>query len=183
MAHLLIHSLRQSLASGCVPLFTSDGLNVYFSALTAHFGQWLQMHRSGREVLRWQVAAGLISGQVKKIYQRRKLARVRHVMRLGTQTDLSAALQGMGFGGAAEHGFYRADESDGPAWDSRAGSSHLGDGSTVLTPISSPGVVARLLSFCSSSRIATSGIRTAPRARWQASGATVPAVDASHGIR
>ena len=36
-AHVLIHSLRQSLASGCLPLFTSDVLNLYFYALTAHF--------------------------------------------------------------------------------------------------------------------------------------------------
>jgi len=27
-AHRLIHSLRQNLAPGCVPLFTSDGLNL-----------------------------------------------------------------------------------------------------------------------------------------------------------
>ncbi len=40
-AHVLIHSLRQMLAPGCLPLFTSDGLNVYFYALTAHFGHWL----------------------------------------------------------------------------------------------------------------------------------------------
>jgi transposase-like protein len=38
MAHLLIHSLRQILAPNCLPLFTSDGLNLYFYAL-AHFGQ------------------------------------------------------------------------------------------------------------------------------------------------
>jgi hypothetical protein len=31
-AHLLIHCLRQMLAPGCLPLFTSDGLNVYFYA-------------------------------------------------------------------------------------------------------------------------------------------------------
>jgi transposase-like protein len=30
MAHLHIHSLRQILAPGCLPLFTSDGLNCYF---------------------------------------------------------------------------------------------------------------------------------------------------------
>ena len=65
-AHLLIHSLRQILAPGCIPLFTSDGLNVYFYALTAHFGQWLQVGQRGRNVRRWQVAAGLIYGQVKK---------------------------------------------------------------------------------------------------------------------
>jgi transposase-like protein len=67
MAHLLIHSLHQSLAPGCLPLFTSDGLNLYFYALTAHFGHWRQMRRRGRKVLRWQVAMGLIYGQVKKM--------------------------------------------------------------------------------------------------------------------
>ena len=35
MAHLLIHALRQILSPGCIPLFTSDGLNLYFYALTA----------------------------------------------------------------------------------------------------------------------------------------------------
>jgi hypothetical protein len=38
MAHTVIHSLRQFLAPGCLPLFTSDGLNVYFYALTRNLG-------------------------------------------------------------------------------------------------------------------------------------------------
>ena len=63
MAHLFIHSLRQRLAPGCLPLFTSDGLNLYFYALTAHFGRWLLMRRRGRKVLRWQVADVLIYGR------------------------------------------------------------------------------------------------------------------------
>jgi len=54
-AHRIIHSLRQLLAPGCLPLFTSDGLNLYFYALTAHFGHWLRVVRRGRKVLRWQV--------------------------------------------------------------------------------------------------------------------------------
>jgi hypothetical protein len=37
MAYLLIHSIRQMLAPGCLPLFTSDGLNVYFSAALRPF--------------------------------------------------------------------------------------------------------------------------------------------------
>jgi hypothetical protein len=98
-AHTVIHSLRQILAPGCLPLFTSDGLNLYFYALTAHFGHWLQMTRRGRRILRWQVAEGLIYGQVKKSYQRRRLVRVTHVMRLGTGTALKIALQGLGFTG------------------------------------------------------------------------------------
>ena len=105
MAHLLIHSLRQLLAPGCLPLFTSDGLNVYFYALTAHFGDWLQVRRRGRNVHQWQVAAGLIYGQVKKCYQRRKLVRVTHVMRLGTEDALKAALQQLGFSGRLNTAF------------------------------------------------------------------------------
>jgi len=50
MAHLVIHSLRESLAPGCLPLFTSDGLNLYFYALTAHFGHWLPVRRRGRNL-------------------------------------------------------------------------------------------------------------------------------------
>jgi hypothetical protein len=66
MAHQLIHSLRQILTPGCLPIFTSDGLNLYFSALTAHFGHWLEADRQGRQRRQWQVAKGLIYGQVKK---------------------------------------------------------------------------------------------------------------------
>jgi len=105
MAHSLIYSLRQTLAPGCLPLFTSDGLNLYFYALTAHFGHWLLVSRRGRKILRWQVAAGLIYGQVKKCYRRRKLVRVTHVMHLGTQAALKASLQGMGFSGRLNTAF------------------------------------------------------------------------------
>jgi len=37
MAHLLIHSLRQILTPDYLPLFTSDGLNVYFYASPSSF--------------------------------------------------------------------------------------------------------------------------------------------------
>jgi len=65
-AYLLIHSLRELLAPDCLPLFTSDGLNLYFYALTAHFGQWLQVGRRGRNVRWWRVEPSLIYGQGKK---------------------------------------------------------------------------------------------------------------------
>jgi len=51
------------------------------------------------------VEPSLIYGQVKKCYQRRKLVRVRHVMRLGTEDSLTAALQGMGFSGRLNTAF------------------------------------------------------------------------------
>jgi len=105
MAHMVLHSLRQILVPGCLPLFTSDGLNLYFYAITAHFGQWLQLSRRGRNVRRWQVEPSLIYGQVKKSYRRRKLARVTPVMRLGTEPALKAALQGLGFSGRLNTAF------------------------------------------------------------------------------
>src|SRR5215467_418199 len=73
-----------------------------FMRLSAHFGQWLQVGRKGRQ---WQVATDLIYGQVKKCYRRRKPVRVSQVMRLGTADDLKAALQGMGFSGRLNTAF------------------------------------------------------------------------------
>ena len=105
MAHLLIHSLRQLLAPGCLPLFTSDGLNLYFYALTAHVGHWREVGRRGRNVRRWPVAVELIYGQVKKSSQQRKLVRVSHVMRLGTEDALKAALQELGLSGRLNTAF------------------------------------------------------------------------------
>jgi hypothetical protein len=165
----------------CLPLFTSDGLNLSFYALTAHFGHWLQVRRRGREGLRWQVADGLIYGQVKKIYRRRKLVRVRHVMRLGTQAALSVALQGMGLSGRLNTAFIERGNLTIRHAIAAASSSHLGDGAAVPTPVSSSGVVACLLSFCASSHITPSCARAAARARWQTSGATLPAANTGDG--
>jgi IS1 family transposase len=105
MAHSVIHSLQKMLAPGFIPLFTSDGLNLYFYALTAHFGHWLEADRQGRQRRQWQVAKGLIYGQVKKCYRRRKLVRVTPIMRLLTEADLKRALQHLGFSGRLNTAF------------------------------------------------------------------------------
>jgi len=73
--------------------------------LPAHFGTWREERRRGRNMRRWQVAASLIYGQVKKCYRRRELVRVRHMMRLGTQADLTGALQRMGLSGRLNTAF------------------------------------------------------------------------------
>jgi IS1 family transposase len=105
MAHRVIHCLEQILTPGCIPLFTSDGLNLSFYALTAHFGEWRQVCRRGRIIRCWQVEPSLIYGQVKKCYRRRKLVHVRHVMRLGTEDALKVALQSLGFSGRLNTAF------------------------------------------------------------------------------
>jgi transposase-like protein len=151
LAHRVIHSLRQHLAPGCLPLFTSDGLNLYYYALTAHFGDWLQVCRRGRNVRQWQVAAGLIYGQVKKSYRRRKLVRVSHVIRLGTEEALKATLQGLGYSGRLNTAFIERVNLTVRNAGGSARTPHLGDGAAVPTAARSSGVVARVLSFCAAS--------------------------------
>jgi hypothetical protein len=129
-----------------VPLFSSDGLNLSFSALTAHFGPWLQVVRRGRTVSEWQVAAELIYGQVKKCYRRRKLVRVTHVMRLGTQDADPRRLTGIRLLWTVEHGLYRAGESDRPPWLGRSGSPNLGHSAAISPSLGPSGVVASVLS-------------------------------------
>jgi IS1 family transposase len=102
-AHATVHELRERLVVGCIPLCTSDGVNQYFYALTAHFGQWVaRTERQGRQ---WQLATGLIYGQVQKRYQRRKLARVSQVMRCGTRDGLHEVLTGLGLSGRLNTAF------------------------------------------------------------------------------
>lgn len=103
VAHRVVHELQQRLAPGSLPVFTSDGLNQYFYALSAHFGQWVA--GVGRRTQQWQVAGGLIYGQVKKRYRRRRLVGVTYVMRCGTRAALRAALIGLGLSGKLNTAF------------------------------------------------------------------------------
>lgn len=96
IAYEVIHELAERLAEGCLPLFPSDGLDHYFYALTAHFGQWKQA--VGQRKRRWEVKSGLWYGQVKKVYQRRRLVRVEYRMRLGQLTELTAKLRKLKLG-------------------------------------------------------------------------------------
>ena len=102
-AHGVVHELWQRLAPGCLPVFTSDGLNLYFYALTAHFGVWVR--DIGRRASCWQVLPGLIYGQVKKLYRRRKVVRVTRVMRCGMVGELRATLQKLGLSGRLNTAF------------------------------------------------------------------------------
>jgi hypothetical protein len=180
-AHRVIHSLRELLAPGCVPLFTSDGLNLYFYALTAHFGQWLQVVRRGRNVSEWQVAAELIYGQVKKCYRRCRAGAGDPCDAAWNRGRSQSRLAGIRFLWTTEHGFHRASEFDRPTWHSSARSPHLGYSTAVSTPVSSPRVVASLLSFRPPSCLAARGTGAAARTRWQVDGSTRPPAYGSSG--
>jgi hypothetical protein len=45
MAQRLVHQVVEVLAPGCVPLFLTDGLKDYRTALLTHFGHWVQPPR------------------------------------------------------------------------------------------------------------------------------------------
>ena len=102
-AYAFVHQLCPRLAPDCLPVFTSDGLNYYYYALTAHFGCWVQTLRRRRR--QWQVAPGLLYGQVRKVYRGRRLVRVTHVMRCGTRAALRLALLGLGLSGQLNTAF------------------------------------------------------------------------------
>jgi IS1 family transposase len=103
IAHLLIHHVREQLAPGCLSIFTSDGLNAYFYALTAHFGYWLKEAGSKRK--QCQVATACSIARVMKHYQRRKLVRVKQAIRLGTDPTFTESLQALGFSGRVNTAF------------------------------------------------------------------------------
>jgi hypothetical protein len=45
VAQAVLHQITQLLASGCVPLFLSDGYAHYVTAIVTHFGSWVQPPR------------------------------------------------------------------------------------------------------------------------------------------
>jgi hypothetical protein len=89
----------------CLPLFTSDGLNVYFYALPSPF--WTMARGSSATVESAPVAGGggLDLRPSEKSYRRRKLVWVTHVMRLGTGAALKGARPRMGFSGRLNTAF------------------------------------------------------------------------------
>jgi hypothetical protein len=140
----VVHELYGRLASGCLPVFTSDTLSLYFYALTAHFGQW--MAGVGRRARRWQVAAGLIYGQVKKLYQRRRLVGVIYLMRCGTREALRSALRGVGLSGKLTTAIVERVKKDAAAKRGGAHPSNLVDDVGDTAAAATSGVVAHVQS-------------------------------------
>jgi IS1 family transposase len=103
LADQLVHEVAQRLAPGYLPIFSSDGLALYFYALTAHFGEWVQTLDTPRRV--WMVAARLQYAQVIKRYRRRRLAEVCHHVYLGTPDDYRQTLCALGFSGRIQTAF------------------------------------------------------------------------------
>jgi hypothetical protein len=85
-----VHEVWQRLAAGAPPVFTSDGLWLYYYALTAHFGQWLP--QAGRRWPVWTVDPRLLYGQVHQVKAGYRLKSMSTLAVCGTRAQLRAAL-------------------------------------------------------------------------------------------
>jgi hypothetical protein len=99
-----VHELQHRMQPGRpLPVFSSDGLRLYFYALTAHFGHWILPDGSRKRV--WQIAADFIYGQVKKLRRRRRLVKVERVMLWGSFEALVSRLKAAGLTGRLNTAF------------------------------------------------------------------------------
>ncbi len=99
-AHELLHKVQQTFAPDVLPAFTSDGLNHYFYAITAHFGSWQKPPRARK--FHWIPDERLQYAQLRKLRQGRKVTFLFSIIRLGTRQVLSAILRGLGLTGKTQ---------------------------------------------------------------------------------
>ena len=94
VAHALVHSLVGVMAPGYIPLFTSDGLAMYFYALTAHYGSYQELE--GKRKPYWVVSEFLQYAQMKKHRVWRKLKRIEIRVLCGEWEAIKERLVSMG---------------------------------------------------------------------------------------
>jgi transposase-like protein/IS1 family transposase len=103
LAHQLVHELSTRLAADCLPVFSSDGLALYYYALTAHFGHWLLA--AGERRRSWVVEESLLYAQVIKHYRRHRLERVERRVCLGQPEAFQTRLCALGLSGRIQTAF------------------------------------------------------------------------------
>jgi IS1 family transposase len=101
MTQRVVHQITQVLTPGCVPLFLTDGLKDYGTALLTHFGQWMQpARRRDKGPLpkpRWVPIPALLYAQVVKSYRRRRMVGVTHRVVFGTRWAIEQILARCGW--------------------------------------------------------------------------------------
>ena len=101
MAQRVVHQVTRVLAPGCVPLFLTDGLKDYGTALLTHFGQWVpperRQEKGPRPQPRWMPLPALLYAQVVKSYRRRRIVGVTHRVVFGTRLAIEQILASCGW--------------------------------------------------------------------------------------
>jgi len=94
-AYAVAHDLKERVAPDCVPTCMTDGLWLYFYALTAHFGHWFRPLRARTD--QWQPDDNFRLAQLVKRTQRRRLTYTIRRMAWGQRRALVAVLTAQGF--------------------------------------------------------------------------------------
>ena len=88
MAQRVVHQVVSGVGAWLCPLFLTDGLKEYMTALLTHFGHWVQPPRRQAKGAspkpRWMPLPQLLYAQGVKQYRRRRVVRVRHRVVFGT---------------------------------------------------------------------------------------------------
>jgi hypothetical protein len=100
MAQRMVPHVVEVLAPGWVPLFLTDGLKDYGTALLNHFGHWRQPEqrqaKGMRPQPRWIQLPELLYAQVVKSYRRRRIVGVKHRVVFGTMERVKQVLAACG---------------------------------------------------------------------------------------
>ena len=101
MAQRVVHHVAQVLAPDCAPLFVTDGLREYMTALLTHYGYWVQPARRRAQgpspKARWIPLPELLYAQVVKTTRRRRLVDVKHRVVFGTIEAANHVLSPLGW--------------------------------------------------------------------------------------
>jgi IS1 family transposase len=100
-AYTLLHEVKQRLAENPIPVFSSDGLRIYFYAITAHYGFWIPPF-PGKRTWQWIVDEPVLFAQLHKLKTGYKLTDLKSFIRLGTRLVYRQTLQACGFIGKVE---------------------------------------------------------------------------------
>jgi IS1 family transposase len=100
-AHRLIHEVTERLADEGIPVFSSDGLRMYFYALTAHYGRWIPP-LPGKRAWQWIVDERLLFAQLHKVKPGYRLTDLKSFIRAGTRQVYRETLQLLGYTGKVE---------------------------------------------------------------------------------
>jgi IS1 family transposase len=101
IAQRFVHHVAQVLAPDCAPLFVTDGLRAYLTALLPHSGHWVQPPRQQATgplpKPRWMPLPQLLYAQVVKTTRRRRLVEVKHRVVFGTMAAVNHVLRPLGW--------------------------------------------------------------------------------------
>jgi hypothetical protein len=111
MAQRLVHQVTLGLTPNCAPLFLTDGLREYLTALVPHYGHWMQPERrhdkGSQPKPRWRPLPELLYAQVVKFYRHRRIVGVKHRIIFGPAATVLflyyAELAGQAAGDASGH--------------------------------------------------------------------------------